>query len=378
MWHRLQALYASELPALPLYFRAEAYILPRWLEGVTPTGHQYPSTLWIEHWRAGGAMMGGETMTRFIAVRLLQMAAVLAVMSFVIYALIGLMPGDPIDAMIAANPHLTAADAARLKALYGLDRPLMERYLAWARAALKGDFGYSRLYEKPAYEVLLPRLGNTALLMGASLVLALATALALGIAAARRPGSWLDFIVNLGAIGFISVPSFWLALMLILVFAVTLGWLPAGGVATVGDGGLIDRARHLALPVATLALASLGGHLRYVRAAMIETLNQDYVRTARAKGASELRVLLGHALRNALIPVITVVALSFGALFSGALVTETMFAYPGMGKLIYDAVMGNDFNLALAGLLLATAMTLLANLAADIAYAAADPRISYR
>jgi peptide/nickel transport system permease protein len=316
--------------------------------------------------------------TRFIAVRLLQMAAVLAVMSFVIYALIGLMPGDPIDAMIAANPHLTTADAARLKALYGLDRPLMERYLAWARAALMGDFGYSRLYVKPALEVLLPRLANTALLMGASLVLALATALALGIAAARRPGSWLDFIVNLGAIGFISVPSFWLALMLILVFAVTLGWLPAGGIATVGDGGLIDRARHLALPVATLSLASLGGHLRYVRAAMIETLNQDYVRTARAKGASELRVLLGHALRNALIPVITVVALSFGALFSGALVTETMFAYPGMGKLIYDAVMGNDFNLALAGLLLATAMTLLANLAADIAYAAADPRISYR
>jgi len=316
--------------------------------------------------------------TRFIVVRLLQMAAVLAVMSFVIYALIGLMPGDPIDVMIASNPHLTAADAARLKALYGLDRPLAERYLAWARAALAGDFGYSRLYVKPALDVLMPRLANTALLMGASLVLALAVALPLGIAAARRPGSWLDFIVNLGAIGFISVPSFWLALMLILVFAVALGLLPAGGVATVGDGGIIDRARHLALPVATLTLASLGGHLRYIRAAMIETLNQDYIRTARAKGAGELRVLLGHALRNALIPVITVVALSFGALFSGALVTETMFAYPGMGKLIYDAVMGNDFNLALAGLLLATAMTLIANLGADIAYAATDPRISYR
>jgi peptide/nickel transport system permease protein len=166
--------------------------------------------------------------------------------------------------------------------------------------------------------------------------------------------------------------------MLSLVVAVALGVLPAGGIATVGDGGWADRARHLVLPVATLALASTGGHLRYVRAAMIETLRQDYIRTARAKGAGELRILLGHALRNALIPVITVVALSFGSLFSGALVTETMFAYPGMGKLIYDAVMGNDFNLALAGLLLATAMTLLANLAADIAYAAADPRISYR
>jgi peptide/nickel transport system permease protein len=280
--------------------------------------------------------------------------------------------------MIASNPHLTATDAARLKALYGLDRPLIERYWAWAQAVLSGDFGYSRLYVKPALAVLLPRLGNTALLMGASFVLALGLALPLGIAAARRPGAWLDRAVNLVAFAFISVPSFWLALLLILVFAVALGLLPAGGIATVGDGGPLDRIEHLVLPVATLALVNMGGHLRYMRAAMIETMRQDYIRTARAKGAGELRVLLGHALRNALIPVITVVALSFGSLFSGALITETMFAYPGMGKLIYDAVMGNDFNLALAGLLLATAMTLVANLAADIAYAVADPRISYR
>jgi peptide/nickel transport system permease protein len=299
-------------------------------------------------------------------------------MSFVIYTLIGLMPGDPIDVMIASNPHLTAADAARLKALYGLDRPLFERYLAWGQAALSGDFGYSRLYVKPAFAVLLPRLGATALLMLTSFGLALAIALPLGVAAARRPGSMLDHAINLAAFAGISVPSFWLALMLILVFAVALGLLPAGGMATVGDGGILDRARHLVLPVATLTLASVGGHLRYMRAAMIEAMRQDYIRTARAKGASELRVLLSHALRNALIPVITVVALSFGSIFSGALVTETMFAYPGMGKLIYDAVLGNDFNLALAGLLLATMATLIGNLAADIAYAAADPRISYR
>jgi peptide/nickel transport system permease protein len=315
-------------------------------------------------------------MTRFVVLRLVQMALVLAVMSLVIYALIGLMPGDPIDVMIASNPHLTAADAARLKALYGLDRPLFERYLAWAQAALGGDFGYSRLYVRPAVEVLLPRLGVTALLMFSSFLVALALALPLGIAAARRPGSWFDRLVNLAAFAGISVPSFWLALMLILVFAVSLGLLPAGGIATVGDGGFWDRAQHLVLPVATLSLASVGGHLRYMRAAMIETMRQDYIRTARAKGASEARVLIGHALRNALIPVITVVALSFGSLFSGALVTETMFAYPGMGKLIYDAVLGNDFNLALAGLMLATTMTLLANLFADLAYAAVDPRIS--
>jgi len=300
------------------------------------------------------------------------------VMSFIIYALIGLMPGDPIDQMLTADPHLTAADAARLKALYGLDRPLGERYLAWARAALSGDLGYSRLYAKPAVAALLPRLANTAILMLSSFTLSLAIALPLGAAAARRPGSALDIAANLLSFAGASIPSFWFALVLILVFAVALGWLPAGGIATIGDGGIADRARHLVLPVTTLTVASIGTYLRFARAAMIEALRQDYARTARAKGASEERVLWGHAFRNALVPVITVVALSFGSLFSGALITETMFAYPGMGKLIYDAILGNDFNLALAGLLFATLLVLLSNLAADIAYAAADPRISYR
>ncbi|HZB91685.1 MAG TPA: ABC transporter permease [Stellaceae bacterium] len=317
-------------------------------------------------------------MTRFLLARLLQVLLVLAVMSFVIYGLIGLMPGDPINLMLAADPHLTAADVARLKALQGLDQPLLKRYLAWAAAALHGNFGYSRLYAMPAIAALLPRLVNTGVLMGLSFVLALALALPLGALAARRPGSAFDTIVNLLSFAGISVPPFWLALMLILVFAVALGWLPPGGVATIGDGGLLDRARHLVLPVTVLTLASLGGYLRYARAAVIEALRQDYVRTARAKGASEARILWHHAWRNALVPVITVVALSFGSLFSGALVTETMFAYPGMGKLIYDAILGNDFNLALAALLLATLLVLLSNLAADIAYAAADPRISYR
>lgn len=317
-------------------------------------------------------------MARFLAVRFIEMLAVLAIMSFVIYALIGLMPGDPIDLMITADPHLTAADAVRLKALYGLDRPLGERYLAWARAALYGDFGYSRLYGTPTIAAVLPRLGNTALLMGASFVLALAVALPLGAVAARRPGSALDTMTNFVSFAGISIPPFWLALMLILIFAAAFGWLPAGGIATIGDGGLADRLLHLVLPVSTLALVRMGTYLRFMRASMIEALRQDYIRTARAKGASETRVLWNHALRNALIPVITIVALSFGSLFSGALITETMFAYPGMGKLIYDAILGNDFNVALAGLMVATVLVLLSNLAADIAYAATDPRISYR
>jgi peptide/nickel transport system permease protein len=317
-------------------------------------------------------------MIRFTAIRLLEIAALLVLMSFVIYALIGLMPGDPIDLMRQADPRMGAADVARLKTVYGLDQPLIARYLAWAGQALAGDLGYSRLFAAPVWSVLLPRLGNSLLLMGSSFVLALGLSLPLGTAAARRPNSRLDALINLLCFAGVSIPTFWLALVLILIFAAGLGWLPASGIATAGIGDLGDRLRHLVLPVATLTLASIGFYTRYVRAAMREALAQDHIRTARAKGASEIRVILHHALRSALIPVTTILALSFGGLVSGALVTETMFAYPGMGKLIFDSVMGNDYNLALAALLLASVTTMLANLAADLAYGWLDPRVSYR
>jgi peptide/nickel transport system permease protein len=317
-------------------------------------------------------------MIRFTAIRLIEIAATLLVMSFVIYALIGLMPGDPIDLMRQADPRMSAADVVRLKTVYGLDQPLFARYLGWVRQALSGDLGYSRLFAAPVWSVLLPRLGNSLVLMGSSFVLALGLALGLGTAAARRPNSRLDAAINLFSFAGVSMPTFWLALILILVFAAGLGWLPASGIATAGTSGLGDRLSHLVLPVATLTLASIGGYTRYVRAAMQEALAQDHVRTARAKGASETRIILHHAMRGAMIPVTTILALSFGGLVSGALVTETMFAYPGMGKLIFDAVMGNDYNLALAALLLATIATMLANLAADLAYGWLDPRVSYR
>jgi peptide/nickel transport system permease protein len=316
-------------------------------------------------------------MTRYVAQRSVESLLVLAVMSVVIYALIGLMPGDPIDLMISANPNLTPADAARLKALYGLDLPLYERYWNWLTAAVGGDFGYSRLFSRPVLDVLPAYLGRTAILMGTSFVLSVAIAIPTGIWAATRPYSRADYAINLLSFAGISVPPFWLALLLIMLFAVGLGWLPAGGMQTVGLESLLDKARHLALPVLALTLLSVAGVTRYVRAEMIGVLRQDYVRTARAKGVPESSVVWRHALRNALIPVVTVLALDFGALFSGALITETVFAYPGMGKLIYDAILGNDFNLALVGLLFATLLTLLGNLLADLAYAKLDPRISY-
>lgn len=317
-------------------------------------------------------------MLHFLFHRLWQSALVLAVMSFVVYALIGLMPGDPVDLMITADPKITAADAARLRALYGLDQPILTRYANWLGAALSGDFGYSRLHARPVMEVIVPAMGNTVILLGLSLALALTIALPAGIAAACRPYSRLDYAVNMTAFAGISVPPFWLALMLIIVFAVIFGVLPAGGMGTIGAGSIWDNARFLVLPVASLTIASIGGHTRYMRAAMIETLRQDYIRTARATGAGEARVVFGHALRNAMIPVVTIIALDFGYLFSGALITETIFAWPGMGRLIFDAIMGNDFNLALVAFLLATVLTLVCNFLADVAYVWLDPRVSFR
>ena len=317
-------------------------------------------------------------MAQFILRRLVQCLVVLLVMSFVIYNLIGLMPGDPIDIMIASNPGATPEVVARLRAIYGLDQPLMLRYWHWLTAALRGDFGFSRIHSQPVLEVLLPALWQTAKLLVSSFVISVVLAFALGILAALRPGGIVDGIVSLFAFAGISIPVFWLALMLILVFAVNLHWFPASGIANVGDGSLGDQLRHLVMPVATLALANTGGFTRYVRASMIETLRMDHVRTARAKGAGAARVVLVHAFRNALIPVVTVMGLNFGTLFGGALLTETMFAQPGMGKMIYDSILGNDFNLALTGLLFATLITLLSNLATDITYGALDPRIAVK
>ena len=314
-------------------------------------------------------------MSRFLLQRLIESLLVLWLMSFLVYLLIGLMPGDPIDLMISADPNLSSADAQRLREIYGLDQPLFSRYWAWLTSALSGDLGYSRLFNRPVEDILFPRLGNTLLLMSCALILALVIALPLGVAAARRPGSFLDVAVNLGAFAGASLPSFWLAILLILLFAVTLGWLPAGGT---GQEGLVERLRHLILPVVALSIASVAGLLRHVRASVREALRQDWVRTARAQGLSEGQVVYGHVLRNAMIPVITILALELGTLFGGALITETVFAWLGMGKTIYDAIIGNDFNLALIGLLLATATVLLANLLADLVYAWLDPRIDFR
>ncbi|MFM2149665.1 MAG: hypothetical protein RLZZ187_1971 [Pseudomonadota bacterium] len=309
---------------------------------------------------------------RLLAVRLVQIALTLAILSFAMFLLIGLMPGDPIELAIAGDPRLNAEDAARLRALHGLDQPLMSRYAAWAGGLLEGRFGHSRLFAQPVAQVIWPALLSTLVLLGAALLVAGTIGVGLGLLAAARPRAApaVDAIAILGQ----SAPSFWLGILLIIGFAVTLGWLPAGG--TSETGGVLDAARFLVLPVVTLAIANLAAYARHSAAAVGATLGEPWITAARARGNAEGRLLLRHALPNASVPILQVAALDAGALVGGALITETLFARPGMGKLIYDAVMGNDTNLALVALLLVALVTMLATLAADLAQRALDPRLS--
>jgi peptide/nickel transport system permease protein len=310
-------------------------------------------------------------MTRILATRLAQIAATLAVLSFCAFALIALMPGDPIEVAIAGDPRLTAEDAARMRALHGLDRPFIDRYLAWVSGLLRGEFGYSRLFAQPVATLLGPALLSTLALAGTALAIALVAGVVLGALAASRPRAApaVDAIAIMGQ----AMPTFWLGLLLIIAFAVTLGWLPAGGAADHGLG-----ARYLVLPVATLAIAHLAAYARHATASLESTLAEPWIRSIRARGATERRVLFRHALPNAALPILQVAALDAGALAGGALVTETVFARPGMGKLLYDSVMGNDTNLALVALLLVALVTMLATLGADLAQRALDPRLRER
>jgi len=316
-------------------------------------------------------------MSRRILIRVWQTFAVMLVMSVVVFALMGAMPGDPIDMMISGNPHLTPADVIRLKTVYGVGKPWPVRWADWAVQFAQGNLGYSRLFARQVSQIILPALEHTALLAVTAMSLALAVGIPLGIVAGAKPGSRRDRVITFVSYLSLSVPTFWLGLMLIALFSVRLGWLPASGASSLlspQEGGVWDVGRHLLLPAATLAVGGAGQYIRHMRAAMIAESTAPYLRTARAKGCSPLRVTLNHHLRNALLPIVTIAALEAGALLSGALITETVFAWPGLGRLSYDAVMGNDYNLALTALLLATFLTLAASIIADLAYGLLDPR----
>lgn len=296
--------------------------------------------------------------------RLAQIALTTLALSLVFYLLLGLMPGDPIDLAIMADPRLTGEDAARLRALHGLDQPLLARYLAWAAAVLRGEFGFSRLFARPVAALLWPALLSTLALLGWAILIAAGLGVALGVLAALRPAT-APAVQGLALLAQ-AMPGFWLGIMLIVVFAVWLGWLPAGGA---------DGWASLILPVTALAFGQMAAYARHAAASMDAALREPWIRSARARGASPARVAWRHALPNAAVPLLTLLGLDAGALVSGAVITETLFARPGMGKLIFDAIMGNDYNLALLALLVVALVTMLGGWAADLAQRTLDPRL---
>ena len=318
-------------------------------------------------------------MARFVLHRLLQMVLLLLGVTVLTFAIVTLVPGSPV-AHLALNPRLRPETLERIEQHLGLDKPWPVRYATWLGDVLRGDLGFSLANGTPVADRILTVLPNTLLLTGTALAFALLCAVPLGIAAAARRNTWFDRVVTVGSVATFALPIFWLGLLLILIFAVKfrewgLPALPVGKTHDLrGDANLLDRLKHLVLPAATLGLVQLAGWTRYVRSATLEALHQEYVVAARAKGLSERDVLLRHAFRSALLPLVTLVGLAIPELFAGAVVTETLFAWNGLGRLTVQAAQGNDHTLVMGTVLMLAALTMLANLAADVAYALLDPR----
>lgn len=322
-------------------------------------------------------------MTNYLIRRFFQSIITLLFISVILFGLVNSLPGGMMAAY-SENPDYTAEDVARLRAKYGLDDPIPVRYLKWLGSVLRGDWGNSFQSKRPALLEIQERLPNTVLLMGVMLVVTLIIAIPLGIISAIKQYSLFDHIGTTLAFAGNSLPVFWFGLMLIIVFHVTLKrpdgtpLLPGSGMATLGKPfSLIDRIEHLILPVTMLALVSAAGYMRYMRSSMLDVINQDYVRTARAKGLVERAVILKHALRNALIPIVTLLALDMPALFGGALFTETIFAWPGIARLYFNAALKADYPVVMAVLIIESALIIGSNLLVDIVYTILDPRIRF-
>ncbi|KMO23790.1 ABC transporter permease [Methylobacterium indicum] len=298
-----------------------------------------------------------------------------------LFLLLQLAPGDTVDALMAQMGGGDPATAEELRRYYGLDLPAaaqLGRYL-WRLVQL--DLGQSAIYGKPVATVIAERLPVTLLLMGASLTLAFLGGTFLGVLAARRIGQWPDTLISTLGLMFYATPSFWFGLMGIVLFAIHLGWLPAGGFEEVGAGytGLahvLDVARHLVLPTLTLALVFLATYLRIMRASMLEVMSLDYVRTARAKGLGETGIIVRHALRNALLPMVTLVGLQAGTMLGGSVVVESVFALPGLGRLAYESVVQRDLNTLLGIVFVSALLVITVNFLVDLIYGRLDPRIA--
>lgn len=314
-------------------------------------------------------------MTIYVARRLLHALLVLFIVSILTFTLVNLAPGGPaIMTTMETTPEQVAAHRVRL----GLDRPLHVRLGKWLLATVRGDFGRSFNDGRPVLEVIGERLPATLLLGGAALAISLAAGIPAGVLSATRRYSVYDHSVTFLSFVGVSIPAFWLAIMLILLFSVQLRWLPASGMATIGAAfSFSDRASHLVLPALVLATIALPQLSRFTRSAMLDVLSQDFVRTARAKGLSSRRVLYGHAFRNAIIPVATVVGLLIPRLVGGAVITESIFGWPGMGQLTVASAIGRDLPLVMGATVVVAVAVIATNLAVDLAYGWLDPRVRY-
>jgi len=323
-------------------------------------------------------------MARYIIRRLLQMPLLLLGATMVTFAIVHLVPGGPLDDLRLSIPGISPEDLARIEATLGLDLPVHRQYLNWLGELVRGDLGLSMADQRPVRDQIIDRLPNTLLLTGSSLLVALAISVPVGILAATRRNSLFDQIANgASTLGF-ALPTFWIGLILILLMSVqasTWGFpaLPSSGMRSVIDGGgLRDRLEHLVMPVITLSIVQVAGWMRYVRAQMLEVLGQDFVRTARSKGLSERVVIYGHAFRNSLLPMVTLLGLALPELFAGAAIVETIFTWPGIGALSVQAAANRDYTMILGLTVFIAAITLSANLLTDLIYAVVDPRIKYK
>lgn len=309
--------------------------------------------------------------------------AVPTVLAIVIlnFFLLRLMPGDAADVLAGESGSATAETIASLRAKFGLDQPVLHQLWSYLSHLSHFSLGYSPRYDAPVMELILGRLPNTLILMGTALAFAIIVGVVLGAIMAHWAGKWPDRVLSVLALLLYSTPGFWIGLLAIVLFSVHLGWLPSGGDVTVGAqlhgfAYLTDVLRHVLLPAATLATFFVAIYARLTRAAMLEVQRQDFVRTAHAKGLHPLRVSVRHVLRNALMPLTTMVGIHFGTLLGGAAVTETVFSWPGLGRLALDAVMARDFSVLLGVLLLSSLLVIAANVVVDLLQAWLDPRIA--
>ncbi|MBI0434533.1 ABC transporter permease [Roseomonas sp. KE0001] len=312
-------------------------------------------------------------MTTFLLRRLLQSMGLLLLVSVIGFAILHLAPGGPLSQF--ATSDMSQEDLDRIARQLGLDRPLPVQYLDWLWRMLQGDWGRSFRDQQPVLSIIGSHLGPTLELMLTSTLIAMLLGAWIGILGAIRRYSIFDMLATVGSMIALSIPTFWFGLVVIYVFSVELGWLPAGNRHTVGDGTFLDRLHHLIAPSMVLALVSTAIWSRYMRSSMLDVINQDYIRTARSKGLPERRILLHHTVRNALLPMITIAGLQLPSLLSGALVTETIFTWPGMGRLFLDSISYRDYPTVMGILMFSAVLVLLGSLIADLLYGVADPRI---